>query len=138
MAYNKIYIQRDFQSQDAQQNITALNQQIKNIGTASEQATKQASAGVSGFSLIIEQATASINKMAATLGGMAIAAVTADFIKLGEQLLRTRFAFDRAFGPEAGDKMIQQVKALAYVAGQSSGALIKNAQDLALVFKVPQ
>jgi hypothetical protein len=138
MASNKIYIQVDFQSQDAQQNITALNQQIKNIGTASEQATKQASAGVSGFSLIIEQATASISKMAATLGGMAIAAVTADFIKLGEQLLRTRFAFDRAFGPEAGDKMIQQVKALAYVAGQSSGALIKNAQDLALVFKVPQ
>lgn len=137
MAANKIFIQVDFQSQNAQQGIDALNTQIKSIGTTSEQATKQATAGVSGFSLVIEQATASISKMAASLGSLAIAAVTADFFKLGEQVLRTQFALERAFGPEAADKLIQQVKALAYVTGQSTTALKKYAQDLTLVFKVP-
>jgi hypothetical protein len=137
MAANKIFIQVDFQSQNAQQNIDALNTQIKNIGTTSEQATKQATAGVSGFSLVIEQATASISKMAASLGSLAIAAVTADFFKLGEQILRTQFALERAFGPEAADRLIQQVKALASVTGESTGALKRYAQDLTLVFKVP-
>ena len=87
MAANRIYIQVDFQQAQAVANVNTLNQAIGKIGPATQQATRQASQGVSSLSMTISQAQRSFAGI-----GSALAAFGA--YRTGDQLLRVTADLD--------------------------------------------
>jgi len=93
MAANQIYIQVDFQSQSANAAITTLNQNIQSIANTSNQATAQASQGVKGFSVTVDQARTAIDSLAQSLIGLSIAHVVREVAMLGDELIRVRLGF---------------------------------------------
>lgn len=93
MAANRIYIQVDFQQQGAVGAVNQLNQAVASIGPTTQQASRQASQGVSGLSLTIKQAQQSFSGMGSALAGLGLAAAskqiletTADLDSLRKQL----------------------------------------------------
>ena len=127
MASNRIYIQVDFQSQDANAAITSLNQNIADIGTKSDTATKQATAGVKGFSVSVDQARTAIDSLAQAITGMGIAQMIKEVLALGDALLRVTLSFQR-FGD--GASALRSVQALAEETGLSFQGLLESANSL--------
>ena len=127
MASNRIYIQVDFQSQDANAAITSLNQNIADIGTKADTATKQATAGVKGFSVSIDQARSAIDSLAQSITGLGIAQMIREVLALGDALLRVQISFQR-FGE--GASALRSVQALAEETGLSFQGLLESANSL--------
>jgi hypothetical protein len=127
MAANRIFIQVDFQSQNAETQINALNQNIMGIGKASEQATNQASAGVKGFSVSIDQAKNAIDSLAQSITGLGIAQMVREILALGDAMLRTRIAFGHF---AEGTDMMRELKTVADETGASLTDLEHNANQL--------
>jgi hypothetical protein len=127
MASNRIYIQVDFQSQDANAAITSLNQNISNIGTASQQATAQATAGVKGFSVSVDQASNSLSQLSAALTGLGVARVTQQLVVMGDQLNRIQRAFAATAG---GAQAFQELQKIAEASRFSFENLAASANQL--------
>jgi hypothetical protein len=137
MAANRIVLVVDFQSQNATNSINTLNQSIGQIGTTSVQASNQASQGIKGFSLAIDQASRSVSTLVASLTGLGLAAIGREWLKLADDITAAKFALTSAFGPEAANMIQSQMRSLAHEAGLSQAELLKNAQTLGAVFRVP-
>ncbi len=137
MAANRIVLVVDFQSQNATNSINTLNQGIGQIGTTAQKAGAQGSAGIKGFTLAIDQASRSVGTLMASLTGLGIAAATREWLGLSDTMLKAQFALTAAFGPETASMIQQQMRSLAHEAGLSQAALLKNAQTLGAVFRVP-
>ena len=89
MAANRIYIQVDFQQAQAVQGVNQLNQAITSIGPATQRATAQASQGVSGMSLSIQQAQNAFSGIGSALAGIGA-------LRIGQNMLQTAMSFERA------------------------------------------
>lgn len=137
MASNRIVLVVDFQSQSATNSINTLNQSIGQIGTSSQQATAQASQGIKGFTLAIDQASRSVSTLVASLTGLGLAAIGREWAMLGDTIQKAQFALTRAFGAEATAMISGQMRSLAHEAGLYTTALEQNAQTLGAVFRVP-
>ena len=127
MAANRIYIQVDFQAQEAGAAINSLNQSIADIGTKSDEATKKASAGVKGFSVTVDQARSAIDSLAQSITGLGIAQMAREILALGDSLLRVTLSFQR-FGD--GASVLRSVQALAEDTGLSFQGLLESANSL--------
>lgn len=73
MAANRIYIQVDFQHQNAVAGVNQLNNAIKAVGPTTQKSTQQASAGISSMSMTIQQAQREMGALQAGLGGLGLA-----------------------------------------------------------------
>jgi tape measure domain-containing protein len=137
MAANRIVLVVDFQSQSAQTNINQLNSAIGQIGSTSQAASAQASQGIKGFTLAIDQASRSVSTLVASLTGLGLAAIAREWLMLGDTIQKAQFALSQAFGPETAGMIQSQMRSIAHEAGLYSSALEKNAQTLGAVFRVP-
>ena len=88
MAANRIYIQVDFQSDNANAAINELNKNIGSIGPATESATKVASAGVSSLSVSIAQASQEFLNFGNIIAGLAVVKLAAGFATVADELNR--------------------------------------------------
>src|SRR5215831_10606136 len=98
MAANRIYIQVDFQSRTATENIKALNQNISGIGQASNQATQQAATGMNKMSVSVEQTAGSVTKLAQALIGLGALRVASEMVKASDAINKTQIAFEGMLG----------------------------------------
>lgn len=137
MAANRIVLVVDFQTQNAASNINTLNQQIGSIGTKGKEAGDKGSQGIKGFTLAIDQASSSVKALVASLAGLSLAAVGREWMQLAHSIEASKFALESAFGPEAAAMIQRQMRSLAHEAGLSQAELLKNAQTLGAVFRVP-
>jgi len=100
MAGNKIYIQVDFQSEGATAAVNKLNEQIKNVGTTSTKATKEAATGFNAMTLSISQTTRGLDQIGQTLAGLGIARALAGMVQASDDIKKTSIAF-QAMGANA-------------------------------------
>ena len=92
MAANRIYIQVDFQSENANANIDELNKNIKSIGSTSDQATQQAAGGMKSLSVQVQQTSSDFQNLAQAIGGLGLARIGAEAIKAGDDMGRLQLA----------------------------------------------
>ena len=127
MAANRIFIQVDFQTQSATTAINSLNQNIKSIGTTTEQSTTQATAGVKGFSVSVDQAANSLNQLSAALSGVTVLKATEQLVVMGDQLNRIQRAFAATAG---GAQAMQELQRIAEASRFSFADLAASANQL--------
>jgi hypothetical protein len=99
---NRIYIQVDYQDDNAQKQIDQINSKIAAIGTTSTQATAQATRGVQTFSVAIDQAQTHVDSLAQAITGMGIGEAIRQMITLGDQMNRAMAAMDQMAGGADG------------------------------------
>src|SRR5262249_5021155 len=90
MAANNIYIQVDFNSQTAQQNVNALNQAIANTGPAAEKSSKQATAAVNSVSVSVQPATRAFGELTGGWAGLGIGGMVSSMVQIGAELGRAQ------------------------------------------------
>jgi hypothetical protein len=114
MAANRVYIQVDVGSADAEKNIANLNKGIKGLGDTSKKAGEEGAAGIGKVSIAIEQSSKAMEKMARALEGLAIAELGKKMLEAAEQVKRMDRAFTGMLGSaEAAAKMMEQIRAVA-------------------------
>jgi len=94
VAANRIYIQVDFQSQNATDSIKALNQQISGIGSVTQQTTEQASKGLNKMSVAVEQTTGDVANLARALVGLGAIRIASEMAKSSDAINKTQIAFE--------------------------------------------
>jgi Tape measure protein len=114
MAANNIYIQVDFNSQSAQQNVNALNQAIGQTGTAAEKTSKQATAALDSVSVSVKHVNNEVAQLTTALAGLGIARAVTGMVQMTAELSRSQLAME-AFAGSAADanKVFEQVRAIA-------------------------
>jgi len=127
MAANRIYLQVVFNSEGAEANIDKLNQNIKNIGTNSEQATKQAAAGMKNVSVSVESVTDEISRLGRVIAAAGIGREIEHIIHLGEELNRVRGALLRGTG---GNELLKQLDSLAESGLATEEQLVRTANQM--------
>ena len=99
---NRIYIQVDYQDDDAQKQIDQINSKLAAMGTTSVQATSQASKGVQSFSVAIDQARSHVDSLAQAITGMGVGEAIRQMITLGDTLNRITASMDSMAGGAEG------------------------------------
>jgi tape measure domain-containing protein len=127
MAANRIFIQVDFQTQGATTAINSLNENIKGIGSAAQDATEKGTAGVKGFSVSVDQARAAVDSLAQSLTGLGIAQIAREILALGDAMIRMQFAFEHV---RDGTDALRQLQGVAEETGFSLAGLLESANDL--------
>src|SRR5215831_4610730 len=114
MAANNIYIQVDFNSQAAQQNVNALNTAIANTGPVAEKSSKQATAGLNSIKVSVTDTTRAFGELTAALAGLGIARMAQNIIQVGSELARAQQAMV-AFTGSAEDaaEVFEKVREIA-------------------------
>ena len=114
MAANNIYIQIDVNSQSAQQNVNALNQQIANTGPTTEKAAKQASSGFQTIGVSIRQVNNEFAQLTAAIAGLGIARAIGGMVQMAAELSRTTQAMTYFAGSAAeAKKVFEDIRAIA-------------------------
>ena len=124
---NRIFIQVDYQDDNAQKQIDQINEKISAIGTTSEKATAQASQGVKGFSVSVEQAQSHVDSLAQSLAGMGVASIIREILSIGDALNRMRFGFE---GVQGSINLFGQLQSIAEKTGFDLLTLAENANKL--------
>jgi hypothetical protein len=114
MAANNIYIQVDFNSQNAQQNVNALNQGIANTGTTAEKSSKQATQALSTVQVSVQQTTRAFGELTTALAGLGLTRMIAGIVQSASEYSRARQAITLFAGSaEDARKAIEQIRVLA-------------------------
>jgi Tape measure protein len=127
MASNRIFLEVKFESQDAERDITRINQNIKNIGSNSEDATKKAASGMKSFSVAVDQTTSSIAGMTQALVGLGIAQAARLMASMADEVARVRRSFESIAGGAEAFKLITTV---AKTASYDLAEFAKSANEL--------
>src|SRR5262252_4685826 len=98
MAANRIYIQVDFQSQDANKAIDTLNKNIQSIDDSTQKASRGATQGLQKMSVQVEQTTSDVAALAQALAGIGIARVGMEMAKASDDINKTTIAFEGMLG----------------------------------------
>jgi tape measure domain-containing protein len=131
MAGNKIYLQVDFQSQNANANITTLNQNIKGIGTAAQQASSQASSALKGVSVTVEQVSHSMRNLVAAFGGLSFAAIAKGALETALAFETNRLALNALTGSvERGTALFQELQKVAQTTPATFKELLEGSKRL--------
>jgi len=114
VASNTIYLQVDFNSETAQQNVNALNQSIATTGPTAEKSSKQATAGFQSIGVSIQSVNREFSQLTSALAGLGIARVIAGMVQMSAELSRTQLAMQSFTGSAAeANKVFEQVRAIA-------------------------
>jgi len=124
-AANRIYLQVQFDSADADKNIDTLNKNIDKIGTTSEKATAQASKGIKSVNVTVQQASDDMAKLGRAVAALGIWRTTKEMVAMGEEVNRAKRQLD-ALGL---GHLRQEFSALAEKTGVSGGVIRKMAID---------
>jgi hypothetical protein len=93
MAANNIYIQVDFNSQSAQQNVNALNQAIGQTGTVAEKSSQQATGSLNRVSVSVQQVNREVAQLTSALAGLGITRALGGMVQVSAELGRAQLAF---------------------------------------------
>jgi hypothetical protein len=113
MATNRIYIQVQFQGEEAGRDIDALNQKLANVGSTSEKATKQAAKGMQSVNVSVHDTADEMAKLARAVAALGVARGFQQLIGMGEEWNRIVRQFSRA----GLSDQLEELKALAERAG---------------------
>jgi hypothetical protein len=131
MAANRIYIQVDFNSGEAQSDIDQLNKKIDQIGQTSQKSTQQATKGISSFNVAIDQLGGAFGKLDSALAGLGIAKISQYLIDVTSQAVRARIALDALTGSaKEGAALFNDLHALARSGIFTMPDLLKAAEQL--------
>lgn len=133
-APNKIYIQIDLESKDAEKAVDEVNKKIKDFGPTAEKSSQQASGGIKRISTTVEQTAGSMDKLASAIASLGIAEMGKNFFKIGDDLNRVRLGFEHL---EGGASLFRQIRDLAIDTGKEFTDLAKAAQDLVAAGTAP-
>src|SRR5215471_124847 len=117
MAANRIYLQLDFGTAQAQDNVQKFNKELKNMGKNAEDAGKQGSAGLKNLTVSMEQTTNAVGNLVTSLAGLAIGRFIADLVHTGDMFNRVEIAIRAMTG--SADQAEKTMKGLMEVAAHS-------------------
>jgi soluble lytic murein transglycosylase-like protein len=114
VAANNIYIQVDFNSQNAQQNVNALNQSIATTGPTAEKSSKQATSGLQSIGVSIQQVNREFSQLAAAFAGLGVSRAIAGMVQMSAELSRTQAAMESFTGSaQEANKVFEEIRAVA-------------------------
>ena len=114
MAANNIYIQVDFNSASAQQNVNALNQGIKNTGDESEKTSKKATASFNSIGISISSVSKEFASLSTAIAGLGISRAVAGMVQMASELSRTQLAMQAFTGSaEEAKKVFEDIRSIA-------------------------
>jgi soluble lytic murein transglycosylase-like protein len=114
MAANNIYIQVDFNSQNAQQNVNALNQSIANTGPTAQKSSQQATQGFQSIGVSVSQVNREFSQLTSALAGLGLAKAIGGMVQLAAEMSRAERAQTAFAGSaEKANEIFEQVRAIA-------------------------
>lgn len=114
MASNRIYVQVDFQTGQAQTAVNALNQNIRQIGGSAQGASTQATGALRGVSVQVEQMSRQFESAKAALLGLVTGGVGAGLLKLTSDFQRAQITMTQMTGSaEEARKTLADLRALS-------------------------
>ena len=114
MAANNIYIQVDFNSQTAQQNVNALNQAIAQTGPTATTSSAQATKGLNSVQVSVQQVNREFEHLTTALAGLGISRAIGGMVQVAADLNRSQLAMQSFTGSaEEAAKVFEQVRAIA-------------------------
>ena len=147
MAANNIYIQVDFNSQQAQQNVNALNQAIGQTGPVAQKSAAQATTAMGSMQIAVKQTTSAFGEMATALAGIGITRFISSMVDLSAEMNRAQqFMTAYAGSAAVGRDIIEQIRQVAkegifkvddlLKAGQAMAAFGFEAKQIPIMLKV--
>jgi gas vesicle protein len=121
---NRIYIQVDINSANAEQTMKAVNQQIADTGPTAEKSSQQATNAIRSISTTIDQASTATDKLAIGLAGMGVARVAKEFFGMGDELNRLQLSMAAITGDI---EIFSRLQAIA----RQTGAPLKDLAEAA-------
>jgi tape measure domain-containing protein len=106
MASNRIYVQVDFGTGQAQTAINGLNQSVRNIGSSAQSASTQATGALGRISVQVEQMNRQFDRAKAALIGLAGSGVGAGILKVTSDFQRARIALTQMLGSADAAKKV--------------------------------
>jgi hypothetical protein len=114
MAANNIYIQVDFNSQSAQQNVNALNQAIGQTGPAAEKSSKQATTALNQVNVSVNQTAKAFGELTGALAGLGIARVAQNIVQVSSELGRAHLMMTTYIGDaKEAKEVMDQIRVIA-------------------------
>ena len=114
MAANNIYIQVDFNSQQAQQNVNALNQAIGQTGPTAAKSSQQATTALGSVQVSVQQTTRAFGELTMALAGLGIGRVVSNMVQVGSELGRAQTMMQAFTGSAAeAAKVFEQIRSIA-------------------------
>jgi len=114
MAANNIYIQVDFNSQTAQQNVNALNQSIAQTGPTAQKSSQQATQAVNSVSVSVQHTTRAFGELTTALAGLGVGRVVAGMVQIASELGRAQQMMTYFIGSaEDARKVFEEIRAVA-------------------------
>ena len=98
MAANRIYLQVDLNSANAQANVNALNQSLSQTGGAAEKSSAQATRSLNSVSVSVKTVTDDFSAMGAALTGLGIEKLASSMIKLTSDFSRIQLSMQAFIG----------------------------------------
>jgi Tape measure protein len=114
---NKIYLQVDFQSDDADAQVKKLNQEIANVGTTSETASKKSSQAFKSVKVSVEETQRAVFGLGDAIASLAIVRLGADVIQSADKVNRLQISFEALMGSTM--EAAQMMAAIRDVAAKS-------------------
>ncbi|HEU0180304.1 MAG TPA: hypothetical protein VFV58_39210 [Blastocatellia bacterium] len=127
-ATNRIYLQVDFNSQSASQDIDKLNKQMGALGPTGEKAGEQASKGINSIGISVEGVTNDLGRMANAFAALGVAKAVKEMIGLGDQLNRIQRGFQNM--AEGGGEVFKQLHEMALATGVNFDEAVTGLQRL--------
>jgi hypothetical protein len=114
MASNRIYLQVDLSSENAQQNVNALNNAIASMGPAADKSGQQASTGLNKVSVSVESVSKSFSDLNAAIGALGIGRMLSELISLSSQYDRAQRALTSFTGSaQVAKQVLDQIRQIA-------------------------
>jgi Transglycosylase SLT domain/Tape measure protein len=131
MAANNIYIQVDFNSQTAQQNVNALNQAIAQTGPTTVNSSAQATKGLGQINVSVQQTIRAFEQLGTVIAGLGIARALTSLIQMGSEMNRSITMIQRfSESAQEASEMIAEVRAVAAQSIFPVKDLLESAQAL--------
>jgi len=114
MAANNIYLQVNFNSAQAQQNVNALNNAIQQTGPTAQKSAQQATQAYQGVNVAIKQTASAFGELTSAIAGLGIARWASQMIEASADLGRAKQMMIAFTGSaEEGLKVFEQIRAIA-------------------------
>ena len=114
MAANRIYLQVDLTSDQAQANVNSLNKTLAATGNTAEKSAQQTTTSLNKVSVTVEQTSKSFAALGTAVAGLGIGRAMEDMIAMSAELGRAQQAMSAFAGSAAeGAEVFEQIAAIA-------------------------